>query len=303
MAEERQWQGKTGGGTFGQQALFFLLKHIRVVFLYPILYLITPFNLLFGRKATNSLKFYYQNIWKESYWKSIGHSFRNELNFGKIVLDKFAVLAGRPKQFDIDICQEDFDNFFRLLDQEKGFILAGSHIGNFELLGQRMVQDKKHISCVVYAGERKQYQERRHIAFGHNDVTMIPVLPDLSHLFAIKEALDKGEIVAILCDRHFGGRKIKKCQFLGHEAYFPTGTFLMAAQMEVPIVSTFILKESNTHYKGFMKELHIHDDEPSVSNRANELLQKYIISLENILKEYPHQWFNYFQFWEKPTKN
>lgn len=303
MAESRQWQGKTGGGKFGQEALFFILKHLRVVFLYPILYIITPFNLLFGRKATNSLKFYYRNIWKEGLLKSIGHSFLNELNFGKVVLDKFAVLAGHPEQFNIDIDKEDMDNFFHLLDQEKGIILAGSHIGNFELLGQRMTQDKKHISCVIYAGERQQYQERRTIAFGHNDVSMIPVLPDLSHLFAIKEALDKGEIVAILCDRHHGGRKIKKCQFLGQDAYFPTGTFLLAAQMEVPVLSTFIMKEKATYYKGFMKELHIHNDEPSVTNRANELLEKYIVSLENILKKYPHQWFNFFQFWEKSTNN
>lgn len=303
MAESRQWQGKTGGGHFGQQALFFILKHIPVVCLYPILYLIIPINLLFSRKATRSLKFYYQKIWKEGYVKSVWHSLKNELTFGKVVLDKFAVLAGNPKQFDIDISKEDMDNFYRLLDLEKGFIFAGSHIGNFELLGQRMVQDKKHISCVVYAGERKQYQERRSIAFGNNDVTMIPVLPDLSHLFAIKEALDKGEIVAILCDRHFGGRKIKKCHFMGNDAYFPTGTFLLAAQMEVPILSTFIMKEKGTHYKGFMKQLHINEEEPSISARADEFLQEYVSSIEKILQKYPHQWFNYFSFWEKSNQN
>lgn len=303
MAEERQWEGTTGGGNFGQNALFFILRHIRVTLLYPILVLIIPFYLLFSRKATKAIKYYYREIWKYGTLKTLWYSFLNEVTFGKVVLDKFAVLAGNEKQFDIHFKEEDLKNFHALLNQDKGFILAGSHIGNFELLGQTLAQDKKNLSCVIYGGESSNYQAHRNEAFGKQNVKMIPIKEDMSHLFAIKNALDNGEIIAILSDRHFGGRKIKNCNFLGKEAYFPTGIFIMAAQMEVPVLSTFIMKNKGTQYDGYLKKLPIDEKTDSVSKCSEALLHAYVSSLETILHQYPHQWFNYYSFWGENKHN
>lgn len=298
MAEERQWQGTTGGGNFGQKALFVMLKRVRVILFYPVLILVIPFYLLFYRKGTKAVKYYYSKIWKYGWLRTWWSCYLNELTFGKVVLDKFAVLSGNKKQFDIQFIEQDWKNFQTLLEQEKGIILAGSHIGNFELLGQILSQDKKPISCVIFDGENANYQAHRNAAFGEQHVKLIPIKQDLSHLFAIKEALDKGEIIAILSDRHFGGRKIRKCDFMGKEAYFPTGIFIMAAQMEVPVISTFIMKEKGTHYTGFMKQLPADYTSGSVNTNSEKLLKEYVSSLETILQQYPHQWFNYYSFWE-----
>ena len=40
------------------------------------------------------------------------------------------------------------------------------------------------------------------------------------------------------------------------------------------------------------------DSEKSELN-ADNLIEAYINSLEKILKEYPEQWFNYFNFWNE----
>jgi len=302
MAEERQWQGKTGGGNFGQKALFFILKHIRVFWLYPTLYFAIPFYLIFSRQGTQALKYYYRNILKYNPIKSFFSYFKNEITFGKIVLDKFAVLAGKADQFKIHIDENDLQHFKTLLKSDKGIILAGSHVGNFELLGQSIDQDYKPISCIIFGGESSGYQRQRDISFGKRNVKLIPIQNDMSHLFAIKDALDNGEIIAILSDRHLGGRKIRKVQFMGEEASFPTGIFTIAAQMEIPVVSTFIMKETGNHYKGYMKHLQLHEEAGSVSGTVDLLLQQYATSIENILRQYPHQWFNYFPFWEKAKK-
>jgi predicted LPLAT superfamily acyltransferase len=89
---------------------------------------------------------------------------------------------------------------------------------------------------------------------------------------------------------------------MGEEASFPTGIFTIAAQMEIPVVSTFIMKETGNHYKGYMKHLQLHEEAGSVSGTVDLLLQQYATSIENILRQYPHQWFNYFPFWEKAKK-
>ena len=122
MTEERQWQGKTGGGNFGQKALFFMLRHIRVFWLYPVLYFVIPFYLLFSRKGTQSLRFYYSDILKYSKIKSFFSYFKNEITFGKIVLDKFAVLAGNGEQFDIQFEENNWKIFHQLLEKKDNLL-------------------------------------------------------------------------------------------------------------------------------------------------------------------------------------
>ena len=61
--------------------------------------------------------------------------------------------------------------------------------------------------------------------FKDTHIRMIPVSPDMSHLFDINAALSKGEVVSIPADRIWGSpKKLVKC-FLGGEASFPYGPF------------------------------------------------------------------------------
>ena len=54
----------------------------------------------------------------------------------------------------------------------------------------------------------------------------------------------------------------------------------------------YVMKETNKHY-------HLYARTTTVKNRdAQGLLQKYVTSVETMLKKYPLQWFNYFDFWE-----
>lgn len=296
MVEAQQWRGKTAGGTFGQKFLFFALKHIKAKNFYSVLYLIIPFCLLFARKANNAIYHYFHRMLGYSKWDAFKANVRNAFTFGRVVIDKFALLAGRSDQFQVTIQNPEI--FENLLQQDKGIILAGSHIGNFELLGHCLKQNLKPINGVIYGGESAVMKARRSSAFEENNVRLIPVTQDLSHLFAIKNALDQGEIVTILCDRLFGSTKKKRMDFLGHPADFPIGTFRMAAQLDVPIISVFLMKEKGGQYKGHLVPLSIPENLTSVTEKVEDLLTQYVKSLEDTLRQYPEQWFNYYEFWE-----
>ena len=86
------------------------------------------------------------------------------------------------------------------------------------------------------------------------NVNLIPVSTDMSHLFAIKKAIEEGEIVSISCDRLWGSTKIYS-QFLNGEAHFPIGTFRFAAQLEAPVLTMFVMKEKGLHYRAYLKSL------------------------------------------------
>lgn len=299
MAEARQWQGKTKGGNFGQRFLLSFLKHFSVRALYPTLLLIIPFCLLFARKPNRALYRYFHDIRGYSRWRSLRSTARNAYNFGKVVIDKFAIWAGRSDQFQVT--QEHPEIPQQLFEQEKGALFAGCHIGNFELLASTFKDNPKRINVIIYGGESELLSKQRDSVFGQNDVNLIPVSADMSHLFAIKNALDNGEIVAILCDRLFGSPKKKTLDFLGHPADFPVGPFRLAAQLEVPVLSVAVLKEKGLRYSCHTTLLDSGTDNPT-NQKCDMLMEHYVQNLEEVLQQYPEQWFNLFDFWNLEQK-
>lgn len=293
MAEVKQWRGKTSGGKFGQKFLLTTLKYVRVTAFYPWLLLIIPFCLLFARKPNRALYRYFHDIRGYNRWKAFRSTARNAHTFGKVVIDKFAIWAGRSDQFTIDL--HGGEVIEEAVSSNKGIIIAGSHIGNFELLGACLKQGKKPINAIVFGGESRMLQQSRSDVFGQKNIKLIPVADDMSHLFAIKNALDAGEIVTILCDRIFGSPKKQTIKFIGHDADFPAGPFRLAALMDIPVFSAFVMKEKGRHYACDI--VPIHSTGESEKDRMTSLVVNYAKSIEDKLKQYPEQWFNLYDFW------
>ena len=291
----RTWKGKTGGGWFGQNFLLMFLSKVRVVWLYPVLYLVIPFYLIFARKGYHAIFSYFHDRLHYSKWRSFVATCRNHLLFGKVVLDKFAILAGYSSQFGVEMQGEDAVD--ALLDGESGFIIASAHFGNLEMAGLSIHQDKKRMNGIIFGGERGGFQSRRDSAFGKMNINLIPVTEDMSHLFTIKNALEEGEVVTIPCDRFLGGNKKVSLPFLDGEADFPAGTFRLAAQLNVPVASLFIVKISHSKYYGYSKLLHPSPTATNSTEQAAFLAKQFVEELESMVRRFPLQWFNYYQYW------
>ena len=63
------------------------------------------------------------------------------------------------------------------------------------------------INALVFGGETETVMENRQRLLSQNNMNMIAVKEDLSHLFAINAALDNGEMVSMPADRIFGSQK------------------------------------------------------------------------------------------------
>ena len=67
--------------------------------------------------------------------------------------------------------------------------------------------------------------------------------------------MENGEIVTILCDRIWGSNKTLTVNFLGKDAKFPLGSFLLAAQLEVPVISIVNTKVRGRLYHSIARSL------------------------------------------------
>jgi len=212
-------------------------------------------------------------------------------------MDRFAVYANQKNIFRID--NPDNDIFLAMLDDPQGCIMAGSHIGNPELCGYLLKQKKKRINSLIFGGEAKEVQKNRSKILEDNNVRLIPVSDDMSHIFYINEALSNGEIVSMPCDRNFGSDKCVACDFLNGEADFPIGAFVLAIQYNVPVLALFALKISASLYRIHVTSIPFPPNSLSKREQINEMTRTFVRELERITQLYPEQWFNFYKFWKK----
>ena len=291
-----QWKGVTGGHTLGQKALkiLFSVAHVRVG--YFLLIFVIPFYMLFSRKGYLAIYGYFRRQHGFSPLKSFWKTYRNHFIFGQLLLDRFAVYAGQQNFFQVD--NPDNDIFLAMLNDPQGCILAGSHIGNPELCGYLLKQQKKRINSLIFGGEAAEVQKNRSHILESNNVRLIPVSDDLSHIFYINAALTNGEIVSMPCDRRVGSEKCVECDFLNGKADFPIGAFVLAIQYRVPVLALFVLKISTSLYRIHVTPIPFPQDNLSKREQINEMTKTFVCELERITKIYPEQWFNFYKFWK-----
>ena len=293
----KDWTGRTGGNTLGQKAILFLFHFHNVTVGYVILSLVVPFYMLFARKGYLAIYRYFRRRHGYHSIKAFYKTYQNHFVFGKCMLDRFAVYAGRRNFFEIEITGNE--HFHHLLNSDKGFVIASSHVGNFELSGYLLRQDKKRIYGMVFGDEAKEVMNKRAAILDRNNISIVPVANDMSHIFVLNEALRKGETVSMPCDRNFGSAKSVVCDFLNGKADFPQGAFALSAMFDVPIIAIFVMKESASKYHVYVKPLSSEGfEDMNKREKINRLAQSFAAELENIVRKYPEQWFNFYDFWK-----
>ena len=296
-AKTKEWTGTTGGSRFGQKALLFLFHFYNVSIGYIVLASVVPFYMLFARKGYLAIYQYFRHRQGYGKIKAFCKTYQNHFVFGQCMLDRFAIYAGRRNFFKVEITGNE--HFLRLLDDEKGFVAASSHTGNFELGGYLLSQDKKRIYGMVFGDEAKELMNRRIAALGLNNIFTVPVVDDMSHIFTLNEALQKGDVVSMPCDRNFGSVKTVECDFLNGKADFPQGAFALAVMFDVPVIAIFVMKVSFSKYRVYVRPLSTENCEHlNKKAKISRLAQSFACELEDIMRQYPEQWFNFYNFWK-----
>jgi predicted LPLAT superfamily acyltransferase len=288
-----EWSGKTDGLPWMQRSLIALFRVSPLWLPYGIMAMVVPFYMLFSRKGYKAMYQFFRKRFGFGPWKSFWKVYANHFRFGQVILDRFGVYAGKKYHF-IKEGQEQMD---ALETHPEGFMMLSSHVGNYEMGGYSLQPKQKKINALVFAGETATVMENRQRLLSQNNMGMILVKEDLSHLFALNAALDNGEIVSMPGDRIFGSQKTLDCQFFGATAHFPMGGFALAVQKSVQVLAVFVMKEGMRTYHAYVRPIQC-DRTANKREQMQQLAQAFATQLEDIVRHYPTQWFNYFDFWK-----
>ena len=289
------WQGKSKGTPLGYRIFVWVLKTFGVLPAYFLLRFVVLYYFFFSYKASRQIYSLYRRKLGYSRATSLNKLYKNYYLLGQSIIDKVVLMSGIKNNFSFDFDGEE--NLLNIAAMQKGGILLSAHLGNWDVAGHLFTRLHTRINIVMYDGEHEKIKEYLEGVTGKRNVNIIVIKNDLSHIYAISDAFAKNELVCMHADRFIEGNKTLTTRFLGEEARFPMGPFLLASKFKVPVSFVFAVKESKLHYHLFASPV---IDYTGISKDAlmQQMLNDFAAEMEYKTKKYPEQWFNYYDFWE-----
>jgi len=298
----RGWDGRTRTG-LGILIFYWTFRLLGPRFAYALLYPVVFYYQLFARKNGRASYDYLRRrfpgarglrLWLLRY--------RHFLSFGRVLVDRGYAFLGMLGEVRLE--KDGRENIEDALAQGKGLILLSAHLGNWELAayclgGFHTSAGRVPVNAVMFKGESEKVEKQLSRTSGERPFRIIASNDSLQASIECKEALQRGEIVAIHGDRILGSGGVR-VPFLGATAKFPTGPFVLAASTGAPVVFTFANRLGTRHYALLARGPHYFKF-TNRKQRDAELenwVRMFAAQLEELLQKYPMQWHNFYMFWD-----
>lgn len=253
-----------------------------------------------GAERRDSLAYLGRVLGRRATWWDVA---RHIHCFASTILDRVFLLGDGPdrlaSRFDVRV--HGLDDLHAHLDQGRGMLLFGSHLGSFEVLR-------------VLSRQRPEYTIRVVLDKAHNQAltelldalnpeiaaTVIDAGQDGPALMlAIQQAVQGGALVALLIDRAHPGGQTAMVPFFGEDAPFPTAPWQIAAALKAPVTLGFGLYRGGKRYDLIFENFSDCIDAPRAERKAAiaALIRRYAARLEDVARRAPYNWFNFYDFW------
>ena len=229
-------------------------------------------------------------------------SLRHFRVFAQVILDKMLAISGRYPASKVQVHGQQV--VADLMARGQGAVFITAHMGCIEL-SQVLAEQRAGLRLNILVHTRHAQQFNRMLArlSPGSQVRFLQVTEfNAATAMDLSERVEAGEFIAIAGDRvPVHKSKTTQAAFLGGDAAFPTGPYVIAALLKCPL-----LLMTCTH-AGEGYALHIDELAPQVelprASRAQALAQHaaaYAAALEARLCTAPFDWFNFFPFWAQP---
>lgn len=313
----RQWydekeQVKTSAPLFFTLWLVKVMpRHVMGLIIFPVAF----FYWMFSPRARKEIKRFQTQLKeytgghlpkKESVYRTI-------YSFSSYLVERISGWLGKIQAEDIFYNDDDIDDFWENLDRGQGCFIIGSHLGNLDLLRSLStmcragVDRKVPVTVIMEIKSVEKFNAMLKKVNPDYELTALdPKDINPETIIDLQEKIKAGEIVVATGDRisaHSANRFIRK-KFLGREASFPYGIFLMASLLECPVYFCFGLRDEPVMIDP-VNAVYMHKADTEFSGcgrkereaRINQLCEEFVIHLERYCMWFPNQWYNFYDFW------
>ncbi len=283
---------KQRGSTLGYKIILMTYRVIGYKAAKLIIWFVSIFYAIVTKNERESIKDYYKKIKKPySFFKYILHI--NQ--FALSIFDRF-VSRITPDVFEIQIINEE-----HFLKQNGGKLIVLSHVGNWANTFTAFKLENYTVNIVGSEQLKDSIQKYENSLKYKNSSRVKSINLDEGFISSVKiaQALQKGEYVAMMADRFMNKNKFIKINFFNSIAKFNKSPFEIAYNRGVEIIGVSVIRINDKKYKLFFSNPIRGDKSISKEDAIKKMATSYVKYLENILDQYPKQWYNFYKFWEE----
>lgn len=213
-------------------------------------------------------------------------------------------LTERYERLETDLPFEvEVDNraaWERLAGSGRGLLLVTGHVGNWEMASALPASEEGRAVHVVREEEldpkAQHFVAGRLAAMGPGYTTHFAADDPLLGL-ALRDALERGEIVALQGDRPRSGGGTVEARLFGRRYALPVGPLALARQTAVPLLPVFAYRLGRRRYRVVFEEpipvVETRDRAGDVRTGAEALASV----LERAIRRDPFQWYVFRKVW------
>ncbi len=189
---------------------------------------------------------------------------------------------------------EGFGNLEKALAKKRGAIIITAHLGNWEFLGAYFGLAGHPIDEVVRDPDKKIFEEFVKWVRTRSGNSVIPKRKAMRRLLS---TLSKNGLVGILLDQNVTRSEGVFVDFFGAPACTNKGPALLAAASGAAVLPVFTVRRGGKHRVIFKEEVKLQETgDKDHDVRENTALLTGII--EDMIREYPEQWFWVHRRWK-----
>lgn len=258
-----------------------------------LLWVVSWYYFAFASSARRASRDFFTRLGQRSTWRQ---THQHLWAFARVAADRLLFLTGDTR--DITVHLHGHEHIMALAASKRGGLLLGAHLGSFEAM--RSLAAQYDVPLLVVADFRNA--RRVNALLEHFSpqlrVRLLELDPEVpTGLLAAKEAIDRGELVAVLADR--ASERDVIVPFFGGSARFPAGAHVLAAVLQCPVFFVCALFEAPRTYQVHCIPLTDRVVLPR-ADRSGALqleVERYARVLEDFARRHPMNWFNFFPFW------
>lgn len=289
------------GGSFAIRFTVFLTTVFgRTITRFIAIFVTAYFTLTSGAARRGLRAFYTRLEGAPPTWMRL---YRHMLRFVRCTLDAFFLVSGKVAGFRVTRTGNQYLEALR--DQRKGAILLGAHHGSFYAMRVHGAEERMPVHALMYTKNARLLNDALAKLDPAGAARIVELDPEggMDSMLKVKELLDQGALIAILADRipaRSSADRTVRVPFLGATAAFPTGPFLLAATLKVPVYLTFGIARDPDGYDLYCEPFAERIDLPRGDRKGalERWVAKYAERLEHFVRKHPDNWFNFYDFWQ-----
>lgn len=185
------------------------------------------------------------------------------------------------------------ENLKKAYEKDNGVIIYGAHFGNWELMGAAISLLGYPLNAIAQVQENSFFNKKINEIRKEKGAKIIPRGVSIRKVY---KALKKGECVFILGDQDARSRGWKM-NFFGRPSSTYPGAVQLSGRTGAIIVPTFLVRKGWRNYElTFYPARDVAED--AKQEKQKKILQDLVDLTEDIIRDYPTQWFWLHRRWK-----